>query len=134
MAKRINSCKKGKRGELEACKYLASLGFDCERTAQHCGNTGQAADIRSKANAIHSLGNIHPEIKTDRSIGIGTKSLADAFDQACRDRRSSSEIPCVIWKEHRKGWRLTALWGDNMLATVATDEDIQTWLFENSVK
>ncbi len=42
----INSKAKGKRFELRLAGILRDYGFqDCRRTAQYCGNTGDASDI-----------------------------------------------------------------------------------------
>ena len=40
-----NSKQKGKRGELEVAHILQEHGYDARRTAQYCGNTGEAADV-----------------------------------------------------------------------------------------
>ena len=41
----MNSKQKGKRGELSLVRFLRDEGYECRRTAQYCGNTGDAADI-----------------------------------------------------------------------------------------
>lgn len=41
----MNSKQKGKRGELEWASYCRGQGYDCRRTAQYCGNTGDASDV-----------------------------------------------------------------------------------------
>lgn len=102
--KRINSRQKGKAIELKAVHFLKSLGFtDARRTAQHCGKSGDAADVVCP----ESLPNIHFEVKGDKSIGLGTKALAEACEQAYRDARPLRRVPMVLWWENRKGWRLT---------------------------
>lgn len=45
MPKKINSKKKGARFERELSSRLREHGYDCRRTAQYCGNTGDASDV-----------------------------------------------------------------------------------------
>ena len=52
----MNSKQKGKRGELEWASYCRGQGYDCRRTAQYCGNTGDASDVVG-------LPGIHQEVK-----------------------------------------------------------------------
>ena len=40
-----NSKDKGKRFERDIANYLKEHGFDARRSAQYCGNTGDAADV-----------------------------------------------------------------------------------------
>lgn len=90
---------KGKRVERMAVNMLKSLGFRARRTAQVRGKNDGAADVE-----IIGL-DVHIEVKGDRSIGLGTKALFDACEQAARD--ANGKPWCVLWWEHRKGWRLT---------------------------
>ncbi len=118
MKPKINSRQKGKRVELDAVHLLHGFGFhDAARTAQVRGKDNGCADIECK-----SLG-LHIEVKGDRSIGLDTKSLRDACEQAERD--SLGKPWAVLWWEHRKGWRMT-WWEDwrKAYVTVAGDEDI----------
>lgn len=94
-----NSRQKGKRIELKAVHFLRSLGFQAERTAQHCGKSGDAADVRSRDLELHL------EVKGDKKIGLGTKELEEACNQAERDSQGRPWV--FLWWEHRKGWRLT---------------------------
>lgn len=127
MKKRINSRQKGKRIEREACKFLASIGFPgFQRTAQNCGKSGDAADVRP-TDPAHPLAHIHFEIKGDESIDVGTKALSDACAQAKRD--ASGRKWFVLWKRKRSGWRMSFV-GYNartkeVLVTVS-GEDIKT--------
>lgn len=115
--KRINSRQKGARVEREAAKFLTSLGFVATRNAR---NGLSAADLDLSACPV--LVNVHLEIKGDRSIGLGTKALDDAMEQAQEAAVDKSWVPplaevgshpeiakphAVLWLEHRKGWRLT---------------------------
>lgn len=97
----INSRQKGKRIELEACKFLASIGFPgVQRTAQHCGKNGDAPDIRGL-----SLQGVHIEVKGDQKIDLGTQAISDALVQAKKD--ADGKPYGVLWKRNRTSWRLT---------------------------
>lgn len=87
----MNSRAKGKRIELEAVHALTGIGWDCTRSAQHCGK--EAADLRTKRPA-----GIHVEVK-------GRKALAvqDFMDQAVRDK-FASDLPIVLMRENRGDW------------------------------
>ena len=41
----MNSKRKGKEGELRLVHFLREHGYECRRTAQYCGKTGEAADV-----------------------------------------------------------------------------------------
>ena len=83
----INSKRKGKTGELELARKLREYGYETRRTAQYCGNTGDAADVVG-------LPGIHVECKRTESL-----RLYDAVDQAKRD--ATGKIPVVF---HRKNY------------------------------
>ncbi len=102
---KINSRQKGARIEREAAEFLRGFGFTVERNAR---NGKSAADLDLSADP--ALCNIHLEIKGDRSIGLATKALTDAMDQAERD--SGGKPWGVLWKQHRGPWVLTvqAIW------------------------
>ena len=117
MPKQINSKAKGKRVELEAAAYLRSLGFDVYRTSQHRGGV-RAADLCGPEGATLP---VHIEVKGDRSIGLGTKALQDACGQAQKD--SHGQWWCVLWHEHRRGWRLTTPMRSGTLQVCATVAD-----------
>ena len=42
---KINSKDKGARNEREIANILKDHGYDARRTAQYCGNTGDASDV-----------------------------------------------------------------------------------------
>ena len=97
---KINSRQKGARIEREAAKLLKGFGFTVERNAR---NGKSAADLDLSADP--ALCNIHLEIKGDRSIGLATKALTAAMDQAQTD--SGGKPWGVLWKQHRGPWVLT---------------------------
>lgn len=100
--KRVNSRQKGKRIELKAVHFLRSLGYsaDTKRGQQHRGGD-DSPDI-----ICPDLPGIHFEVKGDRSIGLGTKALDEAYRQAHADA-DDDQVPVVLWWQHRAGWRLT---------------------------
>lgn len=57
------SREKGKRGEREFAKLCRDQGFDVRRTAQYCGNTGEAADVVG-------LPHIHVEVKNVERLNV----------------------------------------------------------------
>lgn len=91
----INSRRKGKVGELNAVKFLKSLGFhDAQRTAQHCGRDGQVGDVACP----ETLPSIHIECKvTSNVVGLGLIGLTKAVEQAQRDAPAGS-FPVVLWR------------------------------------
>lgn len=80
----INSKAKGKRFELRLAGILRSYGFhDCRRTAQYCGNTGDAADLVG-------LPGIHVEAKHQEKM-----ELYKWMEQAVRDHKYL-QLPAVF--------------------------------------
>lgn len=123
-AKRKNSRAKGCRGELQAAKYLASIGFPgARRTAQRCGKSGDASDV-----VVPDLPRVHLEVKNAESVRLGTKGLEDALLQAERDAGGTNKRPVVLWWETRKGWRLTWRDGSGRRQTTDNDTDIASAL------
>lgn len=90
----INSKQKGKRGELEWSAFCRDHGYDCRRTAQYCGNTGDASDVVG-------LPGIHQEVKRAENL-----ALYAAYEQAVRDAQEAGEgsIPIVAHRRNRKPW------------------------------
>lgn len=98
----INSRAKGKRGELEIAHLLREYGYDdARRTAQYCGNTGDASDVVG-------LPNIHIEVKRVERLNI-EKAMA----QSSRDARDG-EMPVVMHRKDRHPWLVTMAMGDFM--------------------
>lgn len=91
MAKRINSKSKGKRGELEWARVCNDHGYTCRRTAQYCGNTGEASDVVG-------LPGIHQEVKRVERL-----DLYGSLSQAKRDARPG-EIPVVAHRRNNHDW------------------------------
>lgn len=87
--KKINSKDKGARFERELANLLKEYGYDCRRTAQYCGNTGDAADVIG-------LPGIHIEAKHCEAM-----RLYDWMEQAKRDSAGSDKVPAVFHKKNR---------------------------------
>ena len=94
MTRPINSKQKGKRGELEIVRALKNYGYDARRTAQYCGNTGDAADVVG-------LPGIHIEVKRVERL-----NLSETMTQAIRDARSG-EAPAVFHRRSNAPWWVT---------------------------
>ena len=90
---RINSRTKGKVGELEISKLLKEYGYDTRRGQQFCGKNGDADVV--------GLPLIHLEIKRVEKLNID-----DAMEQSIRDAKAN-EIPVVMHRKNRKGWKVT---------------------------
>lgn len=89
----MNSKQKGKRGELEVAKILKEHGYDARRTAQYCGNTGDAADVIG-------LEGFHIEVKR-----CETTKIWDWIHQAERDHKAE-EIPLVVFRKSHEEWQV----------------------------
>ena len=108
-----NSRAKGARIERAAAKYLTSLGFPAERNARNGKSTDDLV--------VPSLPNVHIEVKGDRKIDIDTQALCAAIDQA-EECKHDGQLACVLWYEHRKGWRLSLFDRDGLFATYTGDD------------
>ena len=88
---KINSKQKGARMERELAAYFKSHGYNAHRTAQYCGNTGEAADI------VGLLG-IHVEAKHQENM-----RLYEWMAQAINDAEASKKnvMPAVFHKKNR---------------------------------
>lgn len=87
----INSRAKGARFERTLASKFREYGYkDARRSAQYCGNTGEAADIVN-------LPGIHVEAKA-----CETMRLYDWMDQAKRDAEAGGKgnIPAVFHKKN----------------------------------
>lgn len=82
----INSKQKGARFERELASKLREHGYDTRRTAQYCGNTGDAADVVG-------LPYIHIEAKHQERM-----QLYEWMAQAKRDAKGG--LPAVFHKKN----------------------------------
>lgn len=85
---------KGAAGERELAACLRDYGFDCRRTAQYCGKTGDASDVVG-------LPGIHIECKrVERFL------LYPSLEQAKRDAEAAKngDVPVVFHRQNGKPW------------------------------
>ena len=90
-----NGKQKGKRGELEFSRLCRSHGWETRRTAQYCGNTGDAADVVG-------LPGVHVEVKRVERLNVD-----DAMAQARRDSQKSGRVPIVAHRKNNCEWLIT---------------------------
>ena len=90
---KINSKRKGAVGEREVAHILQEHGYDARRTAQYCGNTGDAADVIG-------LDGFHIEVKR-----CETTKIWDWIHQAERDHKAE-EIPLVVFRKSHEDWHV----------------------------
>ena len=79
---------KGKRYERELASAFREYGYDARRTAQYCGQTGDAADVVG-------LPGIHVEAKHVEQFRI-----YDWIAQAVHDSQKSGNIPAVFYRKN----------------------------------
>ena len=86
----VNSKQKGNRFERELTKRFREYGYEARRTAQYCGNTGDASDVIG-------LNGIHIEAKHQEKM-----YLYDWVDQAKRDAEANGKgyLPTVFHKKN----------------------------------
>jgi Holliday junction resolvase len=84
----INSKEKGKRFERSLASKFKEYGYEARRTAQYCGNTGDASDVVG-------LPGIHIEAKHQERM-----QLYDWMDQAKRDSAGTGNLPVVFHKKN----------------------------------
>lgn len=85
---KINSKQKGARFERQLASMFREFGYaDARRTAQYCGNTGDASDVVG-------LAGIHVEAKSQE-----TMRLYDWMAQAKRDSENTGNLPAVFHKK-----------------------------------
>ena len=90
MPKVKNSKQKGARFERSLAAKFRDYGYDARRTAQYCGNTGDASDVVG-------LPGIHIEAKHQEKM-----YLYDWMAQAIRDAEAGggNALPCVFHKKN----------------------------------
>lgn len=91
-----NSRRKGAGGEREFAILCRNNGYNgVRRTAQYCGNTGEAADVVG-------LPGIHVEVKRVEQLNVHK-----AMEQAVRDSAESDDVPIVAHRKNGKKWLIT---------------------------
>lgn len=84
----VNSKAKGARFERTLASKFREYGYDARRTAQYCGNTGDAADVVG-------LRGIHIEAKHQEQM-----RLYEWMSQAKRDAAGKGNLPAVFHKKN----------------------------------
>ena len=86
----VNSKQKGARFERELAGWFREHGYEARRTAQYCGNTGDASDVVG-------LPGIHIEAKHQE-----TMRLYEWISQAKRDAEAGGKgnLPAVFHKKN----------------------------------
>lgn len=84
----INSKQKGARFERSLASIFRDYGYQARRTAQYCGNTGDASDVIG-------LPFIHIEAKHQERM-----QLYDWMEQAERDSKGTGNLPVVFHKKN----------------------------------
>ena len=96
------SREKGKRFERDIANFFKGHGITARRTAQFCGKTGQAGDVKG-------VPDIHVECKAVEKL-----NLEEAYQQSVRDAEAAgkNEIPVVVHKKSRKPAMITLALSD----------------------
>lgn len=81
---------KGATFERKLAGIFRDYGYEARRTAQYCGNTGDASDVVG-------LPNIHIEAKAQEKM-----RLYEWMEQAVNDSQKSGNMPAVFHKQNRK--------------------------------
>lgn len=84
----VNSKQKGARFERTLASRFRDYGYNARRTAQYCGNTGDASDVVG-------LPGIHIEAKACERM-----QLYDWMAQAKRDAAGKGNLPAVFHKKN----------------------------------
>lgn len=129
-----NSREAGKRGEREAAKYLASLGFgeygaDTRRGQQHRGGRDSPDVICEALSAVH----IEVKVGSPAYIDLGPRLVA-AMEQAINDAARAGKFPMVLWRNPRRLWRLSYYDNWDRLVTVFGDPNIRETLAQYAVR
>lgn len=100
----VNSKQKGARFERLLASRFREYGYEARRTAQYCGNTGDASDVVG-------LPGIHIEAKHQE-----TMRLYEWMSQAKRDAEAGGEnrIPAVFHKKNNADILVTMTFDDFM--------------------
>lgn len=84
----VNSKQKGARFERHLASQFREYGYDARRTAQYCGNTGDASDVVG-------LPGLHIEAKHQEQM-----RLYEWMSQAKRDSEGTGRLPVVFHKKN----------------------------------
>ena len=84
----VNSKQKGARFERKLASIFRDYGYEARRTAQYCGNTGDASDVVG-------LPGLHIEAKHQERM-----SLYEWVSQAKRDSEGTGRLPAVFHKKN----------------------------------
>lgn len=99
----VNSKEKGARFERLLASKFREYGYsDARRTAQYCGNTGDASDVVG-------LPGIHVEAKHQEKM-----YLYDWMGQAKRDSEGTGNLPAVFHKKNNHAILVTMEFQDFM--------------------
>ena len=100
----VNSKQKGARFERLLASRFREYGYEARRTAQYCGNTGDASDVVG-------LPGIHIEAKHQERM-----QLYEWMSQAKRDAEAGGEnrIPAVFHKKNNADILVTMTFDDFM--------------------
>lgn len=88
------SRRRGKEGERELAKKLRTYGFDCRRGQQFKGG-GDSPDVVG-------LPGVHIECKRVERLNI-----EKAMVQSRRDAKGTGDVPVVMHRRNREGWKVT---------------------------
>lgn len=102
--KKVNSKEKGARFERALASRFREYGYEARRTAQYCGNTGDASDVVG-------LPGLHIEAKHQEKM-----YLYDWMDQAKRDAEAGgqNDLPAVFHKKNNAEILVTMEFDDFM--------------------
>lgn len=90
----MNSKSKGKRGELELAELLRHAGYaNARRTAQYCGNTGEAPDITG-------VDGLHIECKRAEQV------RDEVFLQQAERDAKKGDMPIVMYRRNGEKWKV----------------------------
>jgi len=98
----VNSKQKGARFERQLASLFREYGYNARRTAQYCGNTGDASDVVG-------LPGIHIEAKHQERM-----QLYDWMAQAKRDAAGTDRLPAVFHKKNNASILVTMEFEDWM--------------------
>ena len=106
---------KGKVGEREWARFCTDRGYECHRTAQFRGNTGQAGDVEG-------LPGIHIEVKRTESL-----RLWDSLRQSKHDAIAAGDgLPIVAHRKNDEDW-VVIMDADDWFQLYRAWEEAQWW-------